>query len=290
MGHYLPLFSVEIEHSFFHDGCCQGIEFVPVPKTAIMIDNAGLLTRKIVNGIQVFYDRNYVDSLCAHVADANESLGLMFKVFSRDNLFINYTEPPVLREDAILYVDSLNFAGGGDSKVRLHQEEHVGDADFEKLGSPLFEDVLSPTDHLVRPLMMVNIRLKADETGLLSEQSSATPKTYLVSFRARETIWKYYLLGEMAKEGLYIVDLDNGIEFEMGGVETLTDNRPALTFRSKTLIPMRERPDCRFQLREKNSGTGKVVIRRLPVASPSQIGRETIRGVESPVSEMFINC
>ncbi len=84
--------------------------------------------------------------------------------------------------------------------------------------------------------------------------------------------------------------MENGNEFEVGEPETLSDKRPALTFRSKTYIPLRERPDCRFQLRERNSGAGKVLIRRLPVATASQIGKEVIDGVETAVSEMFINC
>ena len=136
----------------------------------------------------------------------------------------------------------------------------------------------------------MNIRFSENEASRLGEQSPATPKTYFVSFRAKETIWKYYLLGEVAKEGLYIADLDDAIEFEPGEAETLSDTRPALTFRSKTYIALSERSQCRFQLRERNSGAGKVLIRRLPVASASQIGREVVEGLATPLSEMFINC
>lgn len=290
MGHYLPLFSIEADHSFFPDGFCRELHWDPTPQTDMAINNAGLLTRKVMNGVRVFYDRNSLDTLRAHAADPEDPLNLMFKVFCRDSLFMNYTEPPTYRDDAILYADNLNVEGDENARLRLHQDEYLGEADFKSLDSPLFEDVLSHRDRLVRPQIVVNIRFTGDEAGLLGEQSPATPKVYFVSFRARETIWKYSLLGEVAKEGLYIADLDNGIEFEMGEADTLSDKRPALTFRSKTYIPLRERSDCRFQLRERNSGTGKVIIRRLPVASTSQIGREVIEGVETSVSEMFINC
>ena len=290
MGHYLPLFSIEAQHGFFSDGLCRELHCVPTPKTDMTINQTGLLTRNMMNGVRVFYDRNNLDSLRAHAAEPGEPLSLMFKVFSRDSRFMNYTEPPTYREGAVLYVDSLSAQGGDNAKLRLHQEQHLGEADFQSLDSSLFEDVLSRTDRLIRPLVVVNIRFSENEASLLGEQSPATPKTYFVSFRAKETIWKYYLLGEVAKEGLYITDLDNGIEFEMGEAESLSDNRPALTFRSKTLIPLQEKSDYRFQLRERNSGAEKVLIRRLPVASANQISREVIEGVETPVSEMFINC
>ena len=293
MGHYLPLFSVEAQHSFFSDGFCRQLHCAATHETDMIINKTGLLTRNTFNGVRVFYDRDNIDSLRAQAADSEEPFSLVFKVFTRDSLFMNYTEPPTFREDAILFVDNLNVEGDGNAdnpKFRLHQEDHLSDADFENLDSPVFEDVLSPTDRLIRPIIVVNIRITEDEAGLISELLPATPKTYFVSFRARETIWKYYLLGEVAKEGLYIADLDDAIEFEPGEAETLSDTRPALTFRSKTYIALSERSQCRFQLRERNSGAGKVLIRRLPVASASQIGREVVEGLATPLSEMFINC
>ena len=80
------------------------------------------------------------------------------------------------------------------------------------------------------------------------------------------------------------------MEFEDTGRDLLPDNREALTFRSKQRIPLRERSEYRFQLKEKGTNGGKVVIRRLPVASADQYIREMVDGKEAIVSEIFINC
>lgn len=86
-----------------------------------------------------------------------------------------------------------------------------------------------------------------------------------------------------------VADLDNTIEFESSGSEVLADQRTAITFKSKVPLPMRERSEYRFQLREKGPGSGKVLIRRLPVASAAQIGVERTEGQTTLVSEMYIN-
>ena len=93
----------------------------------------------------------------------------------------------------------------------------------------------------------------------------------------------------MANDAFDVNDRDEKIEFVAEGESSLADNRVALTFRSKTLLPFRERSSYRFQLRDKNPGGGRVIIRQLPVASPSQLSREIIDGEQALVSEMYIN-
>ena len=290
MGRYLPLFSFEATHDFFADGRCHELDCVATSETETTIAKTGLLSRNMTHGVRVFYDRDTLDGLRDQAADQDQPLDLTFKVFSRDKLFGIYTRPPTYTENAILYVDNSQVESNTGAAIRLHQAEYLSEADLENLSSTLFHDVFSPRDLLVKPLMVVKIRITSNDAELLAEQHPVTSKNYFVNFRATQTIWKYYLLGDIAKEGLYIADIDNGIEFESGQAETLSDARTALTFRSKTYIPLQERSGCRFQLRERNSGTGRVLIRRLPVASANQIGREVVAGEEMPVSEMFINC
>ena len=290
MGRYFPLISFEATHGFFSDGLCHQLRCVATSETNTIISKAGLMSRNMTNGVRVFYDRDRLDSLRSQAADQEEPLDLTFKVFSRDKLFMIYTTPPTYADDAILYFDSSRVQSDTGAKIRLHQEEYLGEADLEGFGSALLDGVLNSWDRLVKPLMVVKIRFTSNEAEFLAQQPPVTPKTYIVNFRAAETIWKFYLLGEVAKEGLYIADLDYGIGFESGQPETLSDARPTLTFRSKTHIPLQERSGCRFQLRERNAGTGRVLIRRLPVASAKQIGREVVAGEPMHVSKMFINC
>jgi hypothetical protein len=94
----------------------------------------------------------------------------------------------------------------------------------------------------------------------------------------------------MTKIKSFITDLNHEIEFEATGRASLPGNRMAMTFRSKQRIPLREKSEYRFQLREKETNGGRVLIRRLPVASAGQFYKETVDGKEAIVSEIFINC
>jgi hypothetical protein len=278
-----------VEHGYFSDGLCQSLTYVPSSDANTVIKNTGLLIRYVKNGVRVFYDENNSESLQLYAGDPEEPLSLGFKVFSTDPFFESYTEPTVHKEDTILYFDNRGVDIDSDGKYRLHDEEYVSEADFQRLHSPSIEKHLSKRDILVRPAFIVNINTCDKEGGLFDDQSGVTSKSYYLRFQTRQTYWKYYLLGDLATEGSIIVDLGNETEFESIGEESLADRTEAWTFRSKTTLPLRERPEYRFQLKETNSRSGKVLIKRLPVASASQISREVVDGEEAFVSEMFIN-
>lgn len=285
MARYSQLFSIEVRHSFFSSGLCHELEFIPTPKTVRQMRNAGLLCKESMGGVHVFYNLDRLDSLRLHAADEEERLNLVFKAYARDPLFMNYTEGVPDRDDAIRYFDSSNAVTENGGSLRLHANEYAGSGDFKSLGFPGLQGVLTPKDQLVRPTFVVNIGVPKEVADALDGGA----RNYFVAFRERRTVWKYLLVGELAREDLYVADLDNTTEFESSGTEVLADERTAVTFKSKTSLPMRERSEYRFQLRERDSGNGKVLIRRLPVASAAHIGVERTEGQSTLVSEMYIN-
>jgi hypothetical protein len=123
----------------------------------------------------------------------------------------------------------------------------------------------------------------------VEEALAAGPARYFIRFGARKTYWTYYLLGPFARKRLSIVDLDEGTAFESLGPVSLSDERPALAFRSKTAIPLRQHSACRFQLREAGSGSGRILVRRLPVAAAGRVNRQSIGGKVVSVSEVYVN-
>ena len=150
MGRYFPLISFEATHGFFSDGLCHQLRCVATSETNTIISKAGLMSRNMTNGVRVFYDRDRLDSLRSQAADQEEPLDLTFK------LFMIYTTPPNYADDAILYFDSSRVQSDTGAKIRLHQEEYLGEADLEGFGSALLGGVLNFWDRLVKPLMVVN--------------------------------------------------------------------------------------------------------------------------------------
>jgi hypothetical protein len=251
--------------------------------------NAGLLIRNTPGGFQVFYDESRYDALLSLAANPGEPFHLEFLAFSTDPRFWLYTRPSPLKEGSVLYFNNQNTAAGTDGRVRLHRDEFAGQADFAPVASPSPGGLLGRREGRGISPMVVNIDVSEDEVRALKGPPAATLKSYYIGFQASQTFWKYYLLGDLAREGCYVNDREEQVEFVPEGQVSLAGERVALAFRSKTLLPLGERSNYHFQLRDRNSGGGRVLIRRLPVASPGQTIRETIDGENTPVSEMFIN-
>ena len=293
MSRYAPLFSVTVGHGFFADDACPAVGLALDAPSATLAARAGLLVRTRPGRIAVLHDESRRDALAMWAADGPESFRLDLQVTSGDPLFSDYTEPGTARDGAILAFDGATATPDPEGgRYRLSKEEYVSEQDFEDLTSDRVTSALTPRALLVRPLALIRIPL-ADEAGaLLDPGDGDAGRAYRIDLRARETYWRYLLLGDLAERTSSITDLDMGAQFDFGGEALLPGNRKALAFRSTTRIPLSERSDRRFQLRlegANGSGNGRVLVKRLPVATPRGIYRETIDGESAFVSDIFVN-
>lgn len=290
MGCYLSLFSISVEHTFFADGVCKGLEFVPTPEASALLNRMGLLYRAVKNGIGVLYEDNRLDVLRSHIGDHEDGLTLEFQAFSRDPYFGQYTSPAANGADEIFVFDNRNAdagtpadagASGGQTVVRLHDTEYVSEASFHQL---------EKNEYVPRPAFIVKITVADRDCAVSAGENKVAARCYSLAFSARRTFWKYYFLGDMAKKDTFIADLDGSIEFERA-TGSIAADRDALTFVSRAPISMQEIPDHRFQLRARENGMGgeKILIKRLPNASFGRIGKAMIDGKDVLVSEIYVN-
>lgn len=289
MGAFRLLFGVAIHHEFFSSGEGLPVRVVPTPSSARIFHQAHLLFRKTRNGFGVFFDEERLEALELLAAFPDEPLRLAFKLFSQDPYFANYTDPSPIREDAILYFHNQNQEPKKDKTrhYRLHGAEAVSDGDFLSLHAPELTAVLSKQDRFARPSMVV--ALTVGPTGRLwKNPKSYVGPQYVVKFKPKATFWTYYLNGDLSFKTPAIVDADRKTQFEYLGPVQLPNRRTALSFRSTRPLPFRDRYDVRFQLKDPGSG-GKVLMKRLPVASAAQLNRALIQGEERVVSDIFVN-
>lgn len=286
---YKTLFCVDVEHTFFASGTLADLSFVPTPATSTILINASLLSKKTDKGLSVFCDRHGAEALRLFAAELKEPLSFSYKVFSQYRAFDLCTQPTSAKPDTMLHFDAVRAKPDGSGRLRLHEQEYVSDLDFVPITSPVIDGVLSSKDRLLKPTFTVTVHsTEADRSHLDTPGASHAPH-YYIKFHAREMVWKYYVLGNLAKRKAYIADANNDMEFEPMGETVLNDHRHALLFRSKRPIPLREKAEYRFQLREQASGAGKVLIQRLPVATADQFYKETINGQDVMVSEVYVN-
>lgn len=284
MGTYQPLFFVSVKHVYFSDGLWKGIDFLPSAHTLKLVESAGVLIRPTQNGIGVFYDVSKVKSLRLYAEETDNTLPFGFKAQVKDRTFANYTSPSAQQDSAILCFDGRAGVTDAESeKTRLSKSDFVGEDDFEEINTLIAEGVLCDQDRRKLPDFVLKIPIA------FGQHEDFVAKDYVINFNARQARWKYHLLGNMNRSDPFIVDLDSRVEFEFCGEAMLLGSKPAKVFRSKELIPVLEKSNYRFQLREPGPGAGKVLIKRLPVASESRLGIEVVDGKREIILESFVN-
>jgi hypothetical protein len=283
---FRPLFTVSVNHAYFSDGAWRGLNFVANLETQKVIKGANVLLRQTGSGVCVFYDEEKSEALRLCAEDSNGVLRFSFKVYAIDRTFANYTAPVMPKDGEIFYFDSgVAVSDTATGEVRLNRDDFVSEKDIAKIDALMADGVLGANDGRMPPDFVVSINVEFKRIGRTDAQA------YDIKFNTRQSFWKYHLLGSMNKSAPFIIDLDNQFEFEFCGEATLPGNRPARIFRSKALIPVLEKSNYRFQLREQGpgSGAGKILIKRLPVASEGGLGMELINGKREIVSESYIN-
>lgn len=173
-----------------------------------------------------------------------------------------------------------------------HGKRHVDSTD-PSTGEQLQKNVLASrkmlSDTRKASVGLFSILITPDELSELHQGSTQSYNDYHVRFQARETYWKYYLVGDANQPSAYIKDIDGKVEFEDLGEELLSNGKSARIFISKQTLPLQARAKQKFQLLVKKNGRTKVYVRRLAVASAKRINKQIVNGNELFVSEIYIN-
>jgi hypothetical protein len=250
-----------------------------------LLGNADLAIRQSENEVGLFSSTAGLETLRRYASNETEPLRLILKAFSSDPCFGNYTESA---GDGLFRFETKALTNR-DEPLCLHQGEYASESDNIDTESAVAMDLLEPSERLVKPIFVAVLSLSADHL-VPRDGERFRAHRYLVRFKARETIWKYYLLGDLCREGLTMKGPSGQTDFVFMGRERLSNEEPACIFRSAAAIPLRERSDMRVQLLGGDErGSNKVLVKRLPVASCTQLGLVRIDETEVLVSEIYVN-
>jgi len=288
LSSYHTLFGISVEHGFYRQSACACLDFLPDDKTRRLFDNAGLMVKKTLRGIEVIYDETRLDVLRLYAEDTDELMSFDFKLQARDDEFRSFTEPFSQAGNQVLYFDNQHPKTAADSK-RLSATAFVSSEDLKSVDAEELRGLISDRERLLPPEAVIRIFASNKKGNRLKQWLKPELTQYSIAFKPRQRYWKYYLLGDMARENFYIFDPDKKVDFEPLGEERLCDQRIAYSFRSKKSIPLHESYPYRFQLKDKNAGREDVVINVLPVAGMKQVGKEASVEAGAVVSEIYIN-
>jgi hypothetical protein len=338
MGQYRPMFNISMEHTYFKHGRLVGVDLVPTAETAKIMLNANLVARKRPDGITIFFDNEYLDTLKLYANDEDEPLMINFECEVVHQNFQNFTESQAFAENKTLFFDSNNDNYDEQGKKYLHSAEHVSAADlaenfvsshglnnkhssvmsFSSSRALLFDgeqteknpkgkmalngDVeknvaltkgliqhSSPSSRRLPSLGLVSISVTAEELAQLSESPSKIYNDYHIRFKARQTHWKYFLVGDANRDEVFVKDVNGEIDFDYLGEELLANGTKARVFLSRQPITLRDRAVQKIQLLVPKNNRTKVLVSRLAVASAKRINKVIVEDRELFVSEIYIN-
>lgn len=267
-------FSIDVRHAYFDDvGASVPVAWQLVEPPPARFSTLGLVVRVGHKGLSVF--RSEGPGGDAAAAD------LVFRLTATDPAFSSYTDIDIADPDSTLWFDSATApAADGDSDTvrRLHVGATASAADrAARQALPLLR---STTQH-ASPALVGFVRIR---------WSSADPPgtAWLIAFDARAVVWKYSARGASGRV-LSIRDADGQVDFEPATASPLPGHTDTVVLRSTVAIPFREHSSRRFQLMEATPHGERVLIDRLPAASPSALARETVNGRDLVVAEIDVD-
>lgn len=278
---------IEIRHEFFDDGRARGLAIEPAPDTAKRLVNLGWLYRAEEGAMALL--RPDPDERAGE-----DEIVLEFRLVATDRAFATFTDLEGWRIDRPYAFDTARaLAPQVDGSRPLTRDGNVSLQDLTPDAGNVSSQDLTPDAQDLTPdapvatggaLAHLVVRVAADDRAVAGGTQS-----FHLTFGTRRTHWKYLVLGAPAGATPAIRDADGRIEFEPSGVAQVPDGRQAVTLRSTEPIALRERATQRFQLRAQSSAGERVLVKRLAVASPRNLGRDTVDGREVAVSEIYIN-
>jgi hypothetical protein len=271
----VPLLRIDVAHGFFADGRCQGLRFVPVGDTPAWLHASDALVREQDGALAVYGPH---DALTCDPAAV-----LTWHLYADSPDFAHYTDQPAQWPAELLCFDTDQaFAepAVSDGAWRLHAGATAAATDVRPMNWPLVAQTFSAGSRRHPPWALLRVPLA---------RLPAAPVHYRVRLAVRAMVWKYCLHGDWPEPQLQVVDLASEVAFEEPEPDQLDNGMTLLAIRSQTPIALAQRSTQRFELRSRQRGGDKVLVRRLPVAAAQFLARERIGGASRLVCEIHVH-
>jgi hypothetical protein len=271
------LVSVFFKHNYFSNQLFGGFIIEPSDRSSRELLNHGLMLKPFNGGFHILFDVNFAGGSRERSDVLRDAILCEMVLRLTDKGFYNYTELEDADINSGMFYFHNTFKSSANLKKSLHSDPYVGSKDVLPLTG--FEE-----RYFSKPFGKLDLKLAA---GL--------EESYTVTFKAKETYWRYILISDDLRSLNSPAILDSLSAESFEGPETLpVKGRDALAFRSRKPISFSQRAKNVFQLVDNydaESGRYKVVMRALPSADPNHISLIESNPPKSTLnySEIFIH-
>lgn len=287
MSEYACFFSCTIFHEYFAGGRCHVLDFVPTDSCLEIMQSAGLLLRPSPGGITALADCKKADVLRMMSEDTDDPFVLRFKVFSRDEYFVSYSEPEMRPSSrmGVCPVPVLQgaFDSSDDGIMCLHKEAFVNESDKTDITPLIMNNEVSDRELCDGLCMIVEFHISKQHVERFIEHGLGVDTK--ICFDNKKLFWKYLVIRsnpELLCED-DVLDNTGSVQFIYQGREHSGDYLVDV-FQSDQKLPVSERSQYIFQLKRNN----KTIVQRLPVASSRSITGDVIYGNKELYAEIVV--
>ncbi|NDI99680.1 hypothetical protein GWA97_11385 [Flavobacterium sp. LaA7.5] len=266
-SNFQSIFTIQVWHSYFSDGACKILQFIPATATRQLVKRYGFLNRKIDNGFEWYANTTAsLPSYLNSIAKATGQNSFEFDIVTDSQLFYTYTDIAPNWKGQFLYSSKQTVTIAEKDTIQLTPTLQEGNTTILGKVTLYFDDIIA----------LIN---------------NSKPAPYSIRYKARATQWQYYIINRNTKP-------ENNLEIK--GKTTITFNNPqdvtikngekALLFTSSSPIALHEKPLYKFDLVSKsNIGTKpsvKVVYKGLPNPDPRNL--DNLKDINQLASPMYV--
>lgn len=254
-SNYKIVFSIQVMHTYFSNGICKGLGFIPCTATALIMKRYGFILRDIPGGFGLYANTpGTIKDLLNAITKATGGDVFVFNIEAPASLY-SCTDMPFAGLQPMIF-SSRNTTDDGGTAVIAPEEGTGSGTGFGKT-LIYFDDVI---------------------TGL----NNAAVANYTIKLKALSTQWQYYIINrnEIVMNSPAIAG-KAAIKFTGPDDVTLACGEKALLFTSgSTKLELKEKPEYSFNLvaaptnRYGDTGqTEKIIYKGLPNPVPGIIGQ-----------------
>lgn len=280
------LFYLNGIHTYYGSGGEAGVRFVPTSRCRFMAEKAGLRFSFQESRGRACFDRSDLDKLKAYADDTVDPLILSFLVMAESPNFYNYTELATVPDDQLLMVTNRHKK----NEPYLFVGKPLGKESLCHARSVIAEGVCTGDELMPPPVALVLLDYsKKRGCGFLEEAFRGVPQSYSLHFESRSIFLRYFIACDGDPETLLIEDSRDDLRFDFKGMMEGGGHRPYARFVSERPLALLCNEKGRFQLKCRESGRYRTILKALPNAPSDPLHSMEIDGRRVFVSDIFVH-
>lgn len=262
----VPFLKIDLFHEYYSSGKFEEFEIKSSQSTLELMLKLGMRLSFRKGGLTCYYEKEKRDVIKESLDGGIEDLQLVFKIYSTNNCFSNFTDYGSVSKSQVLF-----FANNTNRKIKreISLIDSVSEKDIVSLDDDKLKGLLTKQEKYCPPIGVIVISLEKIPISKFSK-SSMDPTIYQLHFLSRKTQWCFHIVQNelTANDSYEIRDREGCIDFCKPVVTSCLDGLSTVMIKVKDRLPFKERSNLKLELVDTSKRMDRILMKNLPVATP----------------------